>query len=251
VLLTRVKLVFRDVVDLLYPTACAVCQFHVDGSGPLCPDCMANLCRLEREPACGVCAKPLAHVGDPCPWCKGKGEPNFERVVRLAVYGDPIRQLVMRMKYHGRWSLAEFMAGRLLEQEHTKALLTEADCLVPVPLHRLRQISRGYNQAEVLARRIGRLAGLPVRQPLVRVRNTPTQTKARSRAKREENLRDAFGLVSPRKVAGRHVVLVDDITTTGATLQAAARAIKLAGPASISALVIAIADPKRRDFEVI
>jgi len=242
---------FRDVVDLLYPVTCSACDVFVDGAGPLCPDCYNALRHQEDEPSCPACAMPLAGHGDPCPYCEGKGEPNFERIVRLGIYSDPIRHLVYRMKYHGRWALAEYFGERLLEQERVKALLTETDCLVPVPLHPLRHIARGYNQAEVLARRISRLVKkLPVVRPLLRIRNTEAQIRVRSRAKRQENLRQAFGLVNADLVAGRHIVIVDDITTTGATLQSIARALKPAKPASISAMVIAIADPKGRDFEV-
>jgi ComF family protein len=250
----RVKSLLGEVADLIYPTACAACEAFVDGRGPLCHACSDALDALADEAACRVCAKPLAAHGDPCPWCDGKGEPNLERVVRLGVFADPVRHLVYRMKYHGRWPLAEFFADRLMGREPVKSLLTETDCLVPVPLHPLRQVARGYNQAEVLARRLawhtGRFAKPRVVQPLVRVRNTETQTAVHSRAKREENLRHAFGLANPGTVRGKHVVLVDDVFTTGATLQSAARALKPAKPASISALAIASADPKRRDFEV-
>ncbi len=249
--LARLKSILHDVVDLVYPSACAACDVHIDGRGPLCPDCVADLAAQEQEPACRLCAKPLASDGDPCPWCEGKGEPNFERIVRLGLYADPIRHLIYKMKLGGRWSLAEFFADRLIEQEPVKALLTETDCLVPIPLHRLRQMSRGFNQAEILARQLKSWTKVKVVQPLVRVRNTETQTIVRSRARREENLKHAFGLVSPKQVAGRHVVLIDDIMTTGATLQSAARALKAAKPASLSVIVIAIADPKGREFEVI
>lgn len=253
VIVARAKSFFRDVVDLLYPTACAACETFVDDAGPLCPKCFADLLAQEDEAACGFCAMPLAQHGDPCPYCEGKGEPNFERIVRLGIYADPIRHLVYRMKYHGRWSLAEFFADRLLEQERVKAMLTETDLLVPVPLHRWRQVTRGFNQADVLAKRMSRLADdePAVARPLVRLRHTEAQIRVRSRAKREENLKQAFGLIHPRVVEGRHVVLVDDITTTGATLQSAARALKPGKPASLSAIVIAIADPKRRDFELV
>jgi ComF family protein len=152
---------------------------------------------------------------------------------------------------HGRWALAEFFADRLLRQEPVKALLTETDVLLPVPLHRVRQISRGYNQSQVLANRLSQATNIRLAEPVIRIRNTETQIKVHSRAKREENLRDAFALIQPKLLEGRHVVLVDDVTTTGATFQSLARAIKPAKPASISALAIAIADPKGRAFSLI
>ena len=259
--LARARSLLGEVVDLIYPTACAACEVFVDGPGPLCPECDAGLVALEAEPACGLCAKPLAAHGDPCAWCGGKGEPNFDRVVRLGIFDEPIRHLVYRMKYHRRWSLAEYFADRLIGQEAVKGLLTEADVLVPVPLHPLRQVARGFNQAEVVARRLashtkryrwlpGRSAKPRVVQALARVRNTETQTAMHSRARRVENLRHAFALIDPGRVRGRHVVLVDDVFTTGATLQSAARALKAGKPASLSALAVAMADPKGHSFEV-
>jgi ComF family protein len=249
--LARVISILRDVVDLVYPTACAACDVHIDSRGPLCADCLSDLRAQEEDPACPLCAKPLAMHGDPCPWCEGKGEPNFERIVRLGLYADPIRHVIYKMKLNGRWALAEFFADRLRELSTVKALLRESDYLVPIPLHRFRQMSRGFNQSEILARRLKKGERIKVVQPLVRIRNTETQTVVRSRSRREENMKHAFGLVSPKQVAGRHVVLIDDIMTTGATLQSAARTLKQAKPASLSVIVIAIADPKGREFEVI
>jgi predicted amidophosphoribosyltransferase len=103
--LGRAKNLLRDVVELLYPTACAACEVHVDGPGPLCPACSADLEQQEDEAACPACAKPLARHGDPCPYCEGSGEPNFEKIVRLGVYADPIRHLVYRRSTTagGRW----------------------------------------------------------------------------------------------------------------------------------------------------
>lgn len=241
----------RDVVDFCYPGRCAVCDDDCAGGAAVCPPCLEQLTALEAAPACEWCGKPLGADGDPCPWCVGKGLPSYDRVAALGVFRDPIKHLIHRTKYHRRWPLAEFLAERLLDRGRVRRVLAEADCIVSVPLHRLRQMSRGYNQADVLARSLARAAPrrLPVVYPAVRWRHTETQTHLHSRERREENLRDAFGLVRPAAIRGKRVVVVDDVMTTGATLRSLARVLRPARPARLSAVVVAIADPKGRDFE--
>lgn len=194
---------------------------------------------------------PLAQHGDPCPHCNGKGVYPLEKIIRLGIFEDPLKHLIHQAKYHRRWPLAEFLADRLLEQERVKGLLTETDVLIPVPLHAWRHIKRGYNQADVIARRLKLHTKIPVAHPVVRLRNTETQTHLHSQEKREENIRDAFGLVNAKPIRGKHVVIIDDVTTTGATLKEVARTVRDGEPASICAIVVAIADPKRRGFEQI
>ncbi|MGH7213671.1 MAG: ComF family protein [Tepidisphaeraceae bacterium] len=239
----------KHVLDFCYPGACAACESSCDGSTFLCPACDAQLLVLERAPACDHCAMPLGQEGAPCPYCEGKGVPHYDRVVRLGVFDDPLRHLIHQLKYHRRWPLAEFLADRLMGQERARGILTQTQVLVPIPLHRLRQVARGYNQADVVARRIGKRCGIPVARPIVRLRQTETQTHLHSRKQREQNLRGAFALIDPKPVAGRHVVVIDDVTTTGATLQAFARALVPARPASLCAMAVALADPLGRDFQ--
>ena len=132
-----------------------------------------------------------------------------------------------------------------------KPLLANADWLIPVPLHRARQIFRGFNQAEVIAKRLGKHYGTKIARPAVRLRQTDVQAHLHSRSRREENMKDAFGLIDERKIRHKHVVLIDDVMTTGATLQSLARTLDPAEPASISAIVLAAADPLGQDFSVI
>jgi ComF family protein len=241
----RIAGIIRGVMDFWFPWSCAVCRTGFEGRpGPLCAKCFGALQKLEDEPSCPVCAASLPMHRSPCPYCKGKGWPNFERVVRLTSYHEPVAVMIRQMKYHRGWGLGEELAKRLLAQERVKGLLHETQVLVPVPLHWRRQLERGYNQAEVIARWLGRKCNLPVARPVRRVRNTETQTHLHSHAKRAQNLRDAFALVDGRPIAGRHVTLIDDVWTTGATMQAMARVLKTARPASISAIVVAAADPR-------
>lgn len=239
------------VVDFCYPGACAVCQQPAPGAQPICTSCDNELRLLELAAACEHCAMPLAAPDAPCPHCDGKGIGHFQCILRLGIFADPLKHLVHQVKYHHRWPLAEFLAGRLFARERVKGLLTETQVIVPVPLHIVRHVQRGYNQAEVLARRLASLARVKLALPAVRLRHTPSQTQMTSQARREANLRDAFGLVRPESIRGRHVVVVDDVMTTGATLRSFARCLHGAKPASLCAIVIAAADPRHRDFETI
>jgi len=235
------------VADLAYPTACAHCNAFCDGAGPLCPECNDKLHELSIAAACIHCAMPISQAGAPCPRCLGKGLYPYQSVGRLCIYDGPIKTLVRQFKYHRRWPLAEWLADRLLEQPRIQLLLKDIDLVVPVPLHRRRQFSRGYNQAKLIAVRIATKTR-PLQQPLRRIRNTEQQTSQTSQKARHTNVCDAFALRDPQSIHGKHVLVVDDVLTTGATLQAVGRTLLAAKPASLHAIVLAVADPRHRDF---
>jgi ComF family protein len=241
------------VLDFAYPGICANCDATIGDASHLCASCDAMLDELSRAASCDPCAMPLASHGAPCPYCKGRGMPHYDRIIRLGVFDDPLKHLIHQMKYHGRWALGEFLAARLFATERAKGLLTETQVLVPVPLHFRRHVARGYNQADVIATKIARLnRRSPIIHALRRTRNTETQTHLHSHGKRIENLRNAFALRrAARHLRGKHVVVVDDVMTSGATMLEVARTLKHAEPASLCAIVLAIADPKGRGFEAI
>ena len=247
----QVRAAIKQVLDFCYPTICASCgSIEPESKTPnLCGACDDALLTLANAPACLKCAKPLAYDNAPCPYCEGRGFRSIDRIVALGVFEDPLKDLIHHAKYHRAWQLAEAMANRLLATERGITLLAETEVLVPVPLHAWRHIARGYNQAEVIANQLARRMKKPVKRPAVRMRPTVTQTHLHSRAKRLANLRGAFALVDPRQIAGKRLTIVDDVTTTGATLRSFARTLMEAQPASIDAIVLAIADPRGRGFE--
>lgn len=241
---------FRDVVEFCYPELCAVCKKGCGAGAFLCPACEAELAELEQHSACHRCGAPLASDGAPCPFCQGKGLPSLRCVLRAGTFSDPLKDLIHQMKYSRRWVLAEQLARRLLAKKSVSELLECCDVLVPVPLHFVRHFGRGFNQAEIIAQQLSRETGRSVVRAVSRIRHTPSQTPL-NKQERRNNVRNAFRLLKPASIHGKHVILIDDVMTTGATLQTVARALRPAKPASISALVLAVADPKKRDFRAV
>ncbi len=246
----------RSVLDFCFPRECPGCGGrHATGDSSFCPTCDALLDQLTATPHCPRCGAPLHLAGAPCGHCNDRGLRPFSRVATLATYREPLRLAIHQLKYRRRWPLAAELADRLLARLAIAGglpeWLTGADVLVPVPLHVSRQVDRGFNQADVVARHLGRRLDVPVARPARRVRATDSQATLSSRAKRHLNLRDAFALTDPAAIRGRHVVVVDDVLTTGATLRSLAKALRPAGPASLTAVTLCVADGKGRDFAAV
>ncbi len=237
-----------SIAEAVYPSRCEICLTSLPDRGWLCDKCEGELDKLAGHPACPRCAAPLAMDDMPCPFCLNKGLYPLQAIARLAIYEEPLRRLIHSMKYESRWPLAELLAERLCEQSSLVRLMSRIDLIVPVPLHIGRRLSRGYNQADVIASVIGKRFRKPVGRVASRLRSTPTQTRIYDQAERAANVKHAFGLLNDKKVAGKHILLVDDVMTTGSTLRETARCMLFAKPASVSAAVLAVADPKHRHF---
>ena len=242
----------QRVLDLCYPDACASCGVLCEGRRPVCGECDEKLAELAGEAGCMRCGKPVAEEGAPCPWCLGKGLYPFKQVLRLAVHHEPLKTLILHLKYHKRWTLGGELAGRLLRKQSVRELLEESDAVVAVPLHWRKRLARGYNQSGLIARELAkRVNGVKVIAPVRRVRDTESQTRLTSQSARRENIKGAFKLVDAPAVEGRRIVIVDDVTTSGATIQEVARAVLAGKPASISAVAVSIADARGRDFKYV
>lgn len=231
----------QQALDLIFPARCVGCGRM---GAVLCPACVASI-QAPRPPLCACCGRSLGSAtmlqARLCSACATAGGPDALHGVRAAAcYDGAVRQAVRALKYHGRRRLA-LPLGDLLA--HTYATLGwQADLIVPMPLYHTRERERGYNQATLLARRLGTRAGLPVRADVLRRwRATPPQAQLSGVARRV-NVTGAFQLASARagaEIAGKHVLLVDDVTTTGSTLNAAAHALRAAQPAGIWGLAVA------------
>ena len=208
----------------LFVPRCIVCGDAGMSGRDLCAACHADL--PWQGPACSHCALPLPEAGH-CRQCL-QHPPPLDAVHAAFDYAFPLDRLLPRLKFHH-----DFAAGRVLAQCTAErfAVLPRPDALVPLPLHRTRLRRRGYDQALELARPLAKALGLPLRcDVLHRQKATSAQSRLDADA-RKRNLRGAFA-VNPHVALPAHVVLLDDVMTTGATLHAAAAALRKAGPGS-------------------
>lgn len=216
-------------LNLIFPTACVICDTQVleRRFGAACPNCWNTLEPI-RLPICPKCGMPAAAIEDQCRRCR-IGENVFDFARSAVSYNDTAKELVHRLKYSDRVSLAGPMAGLLRELLGNFS----GNTLVPVPLHRIRERERGFNQAELIAGKLG----LRVERNLLRRRKkTPTQTGL-SRAERRRNLAAAFELQGD--VRGKRIIVVDDVLTTGATVNEISRVLKRGGAERVEVLTFA------------
>lgn len=234
----RPREILETLRDLFFPAHCAGCAVAVN-DGWFCKECAARIRPVPR-PFCEICSQPYAGVMDKfvCVNCRGRAF-HFECAVAVMHSRGVMRDLIHRLKY-GRELWLEEVLGDFLEQGLNDPRLAgeEIDLIVSVPLHALRKREREFNQAELLARALARRRKLPFYDCLVRLRHTVTQTHF-DRHRRMQNLRDAFELRQNAPVQGKHLLLVDDVLTTGSTLDECARVLLEAGAESVRALTVA------------
>lgn len=217
-----------QLVRACWPQTCVLCGAE-SGLGTLCAPCGADLPWLPRN-RCSVCALPLAG-GEQCGACIAR-PPRFDRVDAPFAYRYPVAGLIHALKYGGRLALA-----RTLGEALAQAVPRDADAIVPMPLARDRLKQRGFNQALEIARVVAARTGIPLlRQAVRKVRDTPPQA-ALPWKERARNVRRAFACDSD--LSGQRIAVVDDVLTTGATLDELARVVRQAGAVSVAGWVVA------------
>ncbi|MGC2112316.1 MAG: ComF family protein [Candidatus Korobacteraceae bacterium] len=212
----------------------------------MCDECLAAI-EPVRAPQCVVCGDRLASaqllMGDGCCLNCRDFAPEFERAVSFGEYEEELRGLVHLLKYESVTPVAARLGGMLAQaiQELLLACRDSRPLLIPVPLHKTRRRTRGFNQAELIARAAAKHLSPRAEVAggiLMRQRDTISQVGL-SREERIENVRDAFRVASPSRVAGRSVIVVDDVMTTGTTLSECARVLKQAGAERVWAATVA------------
>lgn len=229
-------------LDLVFPAFCPLCEAPLAAGrrDPLCGACWEAMPRI-RPPWCDRCGLPIRVLTPPpeppgpCASCRAD-PPAWDWAWAGAEYEGPVRDAIHALKFEGKRALARPLAALVLEQTG-RGLGLGLAALVPVPLARAREHARGFNQAALVAERLAAALRVPVRPRwLARVRATGPQSDLGA-AERRANVRGAF--VAAPAVAGRYVVVVDDVLTTGATAAECARALRVAGAARVGVLTVA------------
>jgi len=226
-------------LDIIYPIGlrCLLCKSRDDNliSGWLCRSCMDNL-PFVVPPVCPKCGKPVLVEGDICPDCLQTYHPYYQ-AMSILEYRRGVPELIHRYKYLGERVLAKPMIEWMTQGVKKKGW--HFDIIVPVPLHRKKQRMRGFNQAAILAQGIGRnLSKQVICNNLIRVQDTPAQAVL-DKQERMANLQDAFKVVDPKAFKGKTVLLVDDVYTTGATVDQCSRILLGAGVYRVYVLTLA------------
>ncbi len=243
--------VTTPLIDLVLPPVCAFCgEYHIsadqqqsnDHAVRLCDQCVGLFLKDDRD-ACVRCGQPVGpHSPDTtkgCVICRPKRQ-RYKEVIRLGTYDDELRNAVIRSKSRGTEALAVSLAELLLREHSERLQSVNADLIVPVPQFWLHWFTRPHHSALTIAETLSRRLRVPLRDNLVRkIRRTPDQSSL-PRSDRLKNLQRAFRVSSPRKAAGKRVLVVDDILTTGSTADEMARALRVAGAKYVAVSVVAV-----------
>ena len=244
-MLSGLSYIARSAVNLIWPETCTGCNTNGATAAGFCQDCgrrLLALTVLEHCPRCGGTLGPgLTASEDGCYGCPDV-MPRFRQVVRLGPYAPPLRNAIRQMKYRRGGQAPRHLCRMLARAVASRCPEADFDLVMPVPMHWLRRLARGCNHSGSIASAMASELALPLGQELIRVRNTPPQVHL-SASRRAANVRGAFGVSSRRGLAGAHVLLVDDVVTTGATANEATRTLLAAGARRVTVAVLAKSEP--------
>ncbi len=235
--LSRLKYFLKALADFIFPPVCCGCDEEIE-SGLICDSCRLLLFTSELE-VCQRCGRPCLPDQQICGLC---GQRLFlSRVRAVGLYQPPFSRLIQMLKYQGKTGLVPILGRALALLVRQDSELSRADGICAVPLHPARLRERGYNQAYLLAQEVAAVTEMPLLDPLVRRKNTRSQTEMKDDAARRRNVQDAFAIKPGVRFEGERLILVDDVMTTGSTISAAAGKLLEAGAGAVMGLVLAAA----------
>jgi len=236
----------QSINQLLWPPVCNNCGESIcETDKSLCQKCWSELLSCTGAEYCPRCGKDASRYGlldDACPDCQGK-EFHFDRIARGGVYTQALQQMILSFK-NGRTELDSTLVFLANSTLRASTFYNDIEIFVPVPLHWTRRLARGYNQSLIVTKKLKRPTAA-ISTDLVRIRRTKPQPIMVSPAARARNVAGAFAVRYGHKFAGKIVCLVDDIKTTGATLNECSKTLKEAGAAKVFAIVLAVAGQKK------
>jgi len=238
---TLSRSIIDTTLELVYPRICLTCGERLGASGKmsLCRAC-CDAIEKNDPPFCRGCGKSIVHARetDYCPSCE-KTPHHLDRSFSVAKYDGIMRECVHKFKYNGKLSLETLFADMLASFAEKYIDITEIDCVVSVPLHRVKLRERTFNQAAVLASSLARRLDLPCSNDnLIRTSSSKPQIKL-SKTARMKDIEGSFKVKRPESIKDRSILLVDDVFTTGATANECARVLKESGVRSVTALTLA------------
>jgi ComF family protein len=239
---TSVGRLLEGPAHLLWPDECASCRKPVTAADEgLCSGCWQAISKAISADYCRRCGRqvsPFGIVQGKCGFCRDLSF-TYDGIIHVGCYEETLRSLILSLKFSERTEWADYLALMLREAVLAGGFGSCIEVIVPVPLHWRRRLKRGFNQSYLLARKM-RLDRAEVLTDLVRVRNTEQQWEL-TEAQRRRNVKGAFAVRKGHRFEGKTILLVDDITTSGATLEECARTLKNAGAAKVFAAVLATA----------
>ena len=226
-------------MNIFYPDRCPICGRVVTFEIKVCNDCKGRL-RAVGGNTCVRCGCILKSKNDVlCKECK-KEERFFDKGISAFFYNDAIKEAIINFKYHNKRELAMFFAKYMVKTMEREGFL-ESDMLIPIPIHKSRRVKRGYNQAEVLCKEISKLTGIPMKNDII-IREKKTEAlKEQGRQERLNSLKNAFAVDNKKKdlIKGKTVIMVDDIYTTGSTMDAMGKVVLECGALKVYFITIA------------
>lgn len=235
-LIERTRSVFKSVLDMVMPPVCYVCGKSCSAQYGLCDDCISGINHI-ISPYCSKCGTRVRKNETLCPECTGK-DSYIDRGWSCCYYKDTIKDCIHLFKYSGYTGLSDIFSS-IMNNFVSKNVLDSVDTIVPVPIHPSKKRERSYNQSEILAKALSKNQRIPIdKDNLIKIKWTRPQSEL-DKKKREKNITDTFFVIDKNVFRGKNVLLVDDVYTTGSTINECAKMLVESGASKVYSLTLA------------